>query len=146
MSRDPKQQLINYLAAHHKTVLATVNDHGNPVAHTVEYVNRGATIYFMTFKDTRKVKHIANNPAVAYTVDEDYADWSKIQGVQMEGRASMITAPEEAQTVQGLFIEKFPFLAQMPQKEGMLLFKVEPEKAMYIDNLIEWGYRDYLQF
>lgn len=146
MSRDAKQLFLEYLAKHHQMSLATVNNEGNPLSRTLHYVNKGSTIFFMTNTGTRKVENIKNNAHVSVTIDEIYSDWSIIQGIQMEGTASLVTDPDEGQAIQALYLQKYPHLAEMPPMPDLVPIKVEPQKAVFIDNTVKWGHRDEIQF
>lgn len=145
MSREAKQELTQYLNDHCKLVLATAGPAGT-LAHTVEYVADGTTVYFMTHGQSRKVQNITADPAVGYTVDEDYEDWSAIKGIQMQGKAAVVTDPAELKKGQGLLMQRFPQLAQMPALDGMVMVKVAPARALYIDNTVQYGYRDQVDF
>jgi len=85
-------------------------------------------------------------PRVAYTVDEDYEDWSKIQGIQMEGDAFILEGPENIGPVMGMFMKKFPKMASLPSDFEMGIIKVEPREAYFLNNLISFGNRDKISF
>ncbi|MFH1775411.1 MAG: pyridoxamine 5'-phosphate oxidase family protein [Chloroflexota bacterium] len=64
------QKLNDYLASRCHLTLATVTPEGKPLARTVTYCNDGAILYFRADKDSRKVRDILKNPAVAYTIND----------------------------------------------------------------------------
>lgn len=142
------KSIENYLKTHGLLTLATVSPEGFPMAHSVEYINEGNTIYFMSHKDTRKMVNIANNANVAYTVDEDYQDWSVIQGIQMMGKASFVENPEEVQRLMGVYVQKFPQVMNFPSEmaEAMRIVKVEPIHAKYIDNTKGMGHHEIVEY
>lgn len=137
-----KLKISEYLKKHKKMTLATVNSQNNPVAHTVEYVSEGADVYFATMKDTRKAMNIKQNANIAYTVDEDYKDWMKIQGVQMEGMASVVVEKDAINRIYGLYIEKFPFVVEFPQNPDLIFVKIEPLIAYFLDYEKGFTHRD----
>ncbi|NOY12507.1 MAG: pyridoxamine 5'-phosphate oxidase family protein [Deltaproteobacteria bacterium] len=139
---DIKLRISEYLKNHRKMTLATVNAQGNPLAHTVEYVSVGDDVYFATRKDTRKAENIRQNSHVAYTVDEDYADWMKIQGVQMEGEAFVVTDEAMIKQVYGLYIEKFPFVADFPPNPELIFVGIKPRVASFLDYEKGFAHRD----
>jgi general stress protein 26 len=141
-----KQQMIEYVASHQKMTLATVTPDGKPIARTVDYVTDGADIYFGTSKNSRKVRDIQNNPNVAYTVDEDYKDWSQIQGAQMQGKATIVTDEAELSRIGKLFIEKFPVLADMPMGPDLAIVKITPTEGFFLDYHKEFGHMDSVTF
>ena len=95
------KDVTNYLLEHKKMTLSTVTDDGQPIAHTVQYASSGNTVYFFTKPTQRKVVNIRANQRVAYAVDHDYDDWSKIQGVQMIGSARILEIGVTAAPVNG---------------------------------------------
>ena len=140
------QKIFNYLQSHNVLTLATVSPDGKPLAHTVVYVSEGATVYFGTYKDTRKAQNILKNPSVAYTVDEDYADWDKIQGVQMTGMAAMLTDQKELERIMKKYVEKFPQAADFPPDPDMVLIKIESLRGYFLDYTKGFGHRDEVVF
>src|SRR5512143_3560452 len=91
-----RQAISDYLRTHRKMTLATVTLDGRPLAHTVEYVSdEGPMVFFATKKTTRKAQNIMKNANVSFAVDEDYDDWMKIQGVQVEGRATILSQEKD---------------------------------------------------
>ena len=142
------QNIETYLKNHGLLTLATVSPEGLPMAHSVEYIHEGNTIYFISHQDTRKMANIANNPKVAYTVDEDYQDWTVIQGIQMMGEASFVQDPAEFKRLMGIYMQKFPQVKVFPQEmvEAMKLVKVEPVHAKYIDNTQGMGHHELIEY
>jgi len=128
--------------------LATVNEEGQPMAHSVEYVSDGTTIYFASHPQLRKMQNIGKNPKVAYTVDEDYQDWSQIQGIQMLGRASYVQDEKELKHVMEMYVQKFPQVSSYPPEfsQQLQLVKVEPVQARFIDNTKGMGHNETIDF
>jgi len=133
MTDDTKQKIEDYLKNHNWLNLGTVDSEGKPMVHTMGYVSEGATVYFGTSKQTHKADDMANNPNVAYTVDEDNVEVMKITGIQMQGKATLVTEMDEMQKVGGMMAEKFPFMKDMPQTPDSIMFKVEPIEGYYLD-------------
>ena len=79
-----KKTIIAYMEIHNTLSLATEKD-GAPHAATVFYVNTGFEIYFLSSPSTRHGEHLAHNPRVSATIDEDYSNWLLIKGIQLEG-------------------------------------------------------------
>jgi len=146
MSEESKQKISDYLKSHNKMTLATVAPDGRPQAHTVEYAPEGATVYFCTMRTTRKAMNIAKNPNVAYSVDEDYEDWMKIQGVQMEGRAKVLSDPQETQHAIDVYLKKFPQVASFPPNPDMVFVKIEPVAGFFLDYVKGFAHRDGVKF
>ena len=141
-----KEQISNYLTTHRKMTLATVSQEGSPMGHTVEYVSKGTVVFFATQKATRKVRNIMHNHKVAYTVDEDYDDWMAIQGVQMQGTASIVEDEDEAGDVFAMYVKKFPFVANFPPNPNLIFIKVVPQSAFFLDYKKGFTHRDAVTF
>ena len=140
-----KKKIEAYLATRPYMNLATIKSDGAPAAHTVGYANDGAVVYFMTHRDTRKLTHIKNNPKVAFTIDEDCLELPKIQGVQMEGTATVLSEKADIEKAGGLLGQKFGEM-EIPFMDEMVFVKVEPTEAYFIDNTQGFGHRDNVTY
>ena len=132
MSEETKKKIENYLAEHNVIRLATVRSDGKPAVASLPYVSDGADIYFPTIKTTQKAKNIAGNPKVAYTCDKNYEDWSQIQGIQMQGTASIISE-EELPKILDMLTEKYPQMNNLPENLDLVIFKVSPDEGYFLD-------------
>ncbi len=90
--------------------IATAEDE-TPWAAAVFYANDGFTLYFLSDPGSRHSKDIAGNPMVGVTVNEDYHDWRQIKGVQMEGKAELVSSEDETAKAVATYVEKYPFTA-----------------------------------
>jgi nitroimidazol reductase NimA-like FMN-containing flavoprotein (pyridoxamine 5'-phosphate oxidase superfamily) len=145
MSEEIKRRIGSYLAVHEVIRLATVASDGKPTVASLPYVNEGATIYFPTGRTTQKAVNIAGNPKVAYTCDEDYEDWWRIQGIQMQGTASVVSE-EELPRIMDMMIKKFPQLGNIPRDLDMAIYKVEPNEGFFLDSTKGFLHRDKVDF
>jgi nitroimidazol reductase NimA-like FMN-containing flavoprotein (pyridoxamine 5'-phosphate oxidase superfamily) len=141
-----KEKIAQYLSSHPYLRLATVTENCTPQVHTVGYISEESTVYFVTDKKSRKAENIFRNPAVAFTVDENYEDVMAIQGVQMEGNASLVTLGTEAIRLLDLMAKKFPGIESMPPNPDLVFFKIEPVKGFFLDNTIAFGHRDMVEY
>ena len=146
MERDVKKKMEEYLLSHYYVRLATLKSDGNPVVHTVGYASEGLTLYIMTDRPSRKAGNIMKNPHVAYAVDENYEDFSRIRGIQMEGKAAVVEERAEIEKAVGLLQKKFKQYATLPQDRDFVIIRVEPAAGYYLDNSVRFGYRDKITF
>lgn len=135
-----KKKVEDYLASHNLLSFATADEKGNPFVRSVEYVNDGADIYFLTDGKSTKVKHIRKNANIAFTVDEDLSDWSNIQGIQMRGEAVIVTDEKQKKRSMDMLMSKFPQFNEMPS-EGVdiCIIKIIPKTGIFIDNPSGFG-------
>ncbi len=111
-----RKTVLGYLDTHNTMTLATIRDNV-PWAATVFYANDGFILYFIS--DPKVCWHsqnIAENPHVAVAVDEDYSlknpdDWRKVKGVQLEGRAEIVSSETEIARAVETYVNKYPFVA-----------------------------------
>ena len=147
MNKEILKKIEEYLVDHEHLNLGTVTAEGKPMVHTLAYVSEGAAVYFITYKESRKARNMLNNPAVAYTVDQDvYEDWNKLRGIQAMGTAKLLEDQGDAKKASGMLMKKFPQMANLPPDPNMVIFKVEPTEIYYLDNAVSFGHRDLVEF
>ena len=141
-------QVHRYLRDHNVATLATSSS-GNLWAAAVFYVSDGYTLYFLSSPTSQHCLNLAVNPHVALTIQEDYADWLEIKGVQMEGVVSELSGTEE-ERARKLYGEKFPVVGMLAQAPAAIVkalakvrwYKVVPLSLYFIDNSAGLGHRD----
>ncbi len=142
------ERALAYLASHHVATLATSDDE-SPWASAVFYVNSGYELFFLSAPATRHCANLARNSRVAATVQEDYDDWPKIKGVQLEGTARELAGAEEA-AARKLYGEKYAIVGKLAQAPAFIVkalakvrwYKITPTRAYFIDNSVGFGHRD----
>ncbi len=142
---DARQNALNYLQAHQVMTLATIGEDGVWAA-AVFYVHRGFSLYFLSAGHTRHAQNIAMQPHIAATIQEDYKDWPKIQGIQLEGVVTQLEDEARAQCI-ALYQAKYPFLAGDDPQIKTAVSKVnwyclQPTHLYFIDNCKGLGHRD----
>lgn len=138
----------NYIRDHQVATLATNSGEG-PWAAAVFYVNDGYTLYYLSSPTSRHCQNLSQNPRVAVTIQEDYADWLKIKGIQIEGVVSEISGLEEGKA-RKLYGQKFPVIGKLAQAPAAIVkalakvrwYKVVPHRLYFIDNEVDLGHRD----
>jgi uncharacterized protein len=148
-----KQQVLSYLETHNTMTLGTcLGD--VPWAATVFYASDDLRLYFFSVPDSRHCQNLAANPRVAVTVQEDYHDWQKIKGIQLEGTAILVDSIIEKAKAMAVYARKYPEVIKLFTNPASGLFykaflKVKfycviPEKLFFIDNEQGFGKRQEL--
>ncbi|MBA3902274.1 MAG: pyridoxamine 5'-phosphate oxidase [Rhodocyclaceae bacterium] len=143
-----RERALDYLRGHHVMTLATHGSEG-PWAAAVFYVNDGFTLFCLSAPSSRHCMNLAHSPRISATIQEDYADWPQIKGVQLEGIASEISGEEEARA-RRLYGEKYPVVGKLAQAPAAIVkamakvrwYKIVPDRFFFIDNSAGFGHRD----
>lgn len=145
MSAEAKERALAYVAGHNVMTLATHGPEGVWAA-AVFYASEGFQLIFLSAGHTRHARNMAASPRVAATIQEDYADWSAIQGIQLEGAVRLLAGPERAAAV-ALYADKFQFLKQPVAAiekalAGVNWYRLTAERVYFVDNSRGFGHRD----
>ena len=98
--------ILNYLESHNALSLATVDD-DLPHAASVFYVNIGYDLFFISSPDSQHGRNLMTNSHVSATINEDYANWADIKGLQLKGRVEQIGGLTENKEIADDFKSKF---------------------------------------
>lgn len=145
---DAERQAQDYLVGHNVMTLATHGPEGLWAA-AVFYASDGFQLYFLSAGHTRHARNIAASPRVAATIQEDYADWTAIKGIQLEGAVRLL-AGREREGAMALYAEKFDFLKQpiaVVEKAlaGVNWYCLSPSRVYFVDNSRGFGHRDEIE-
>ena len=145
-----KQQILEYMESHNTMTLATCRD-DVPWAATVFYASDGLRLYFFSAPDSRHCQNLAANGRVAVTIQEDYRDWRKIKGIQLEGRVAAVDSLVEKGKAMAAYARKYPDVMKVfanPASGALYqaflkvrFYCVAPEKVFFIDNEQGFGKR-----
>jgi PPOX class probable F420-dependent enzyme len=119
--------------------LATADARGVPHVVPVCFAIAGRTFYITidqkpktTFTALKRLRNIAENPAVALVVDHYDEDWSLLGWVLLHGRAEIHTGGTEHQHAQALLQARYPQLERMDVARC-------PAIAVIIERTTSWG-------
>ncbi len=153
MDEQLQKDVLDYLASHNTLHLATIATDGQPMAATVFFANDGFNLYWLSDPKTRHSHNLAHEARAAVTVSEDYKDWRKIRGVQLEGRVRILTGVRERAKGMKVYLGKFPFVSQFVLPTGAMfkqfaaklgnikLYMLEGERLWFTDNEREFGFK-----
>jgi uncharacterized protein YhbP (UPF0306 family) len=150
-SNDPGQiaerrrQALAYLERHTVLSLATYGRQGVWAA-AVFYANDGFDLYFLSAGHTRHIQNLGHNSRAAATIQENYADWPTIQGIQLEGEVRLLSGAERASAID-MYRRKYAFLqdagpAIEAELEKVNWYCLTPDLLYFIDNSLGFGHRD----
>src|ERR1700736_5690797 len=95
--------ILDFLSQQQTLTLATASPSAVPRASTFMYVNDGPNIYFWSRATTMTARQSAQNPVVAFTIDEYTGDLNQTRGVQGIGECSVLLSGEQIARVADLF-------------------------------------------
>jgi len=120
--------------------LATANSSAVPHVVPVCYAISDSTLYITidekpkqtVGQPLKRLRNIAENPAVAVVVDRYDEDWTLLGWVMVRGRADILTGGAEHRDAQTLLGSRYP------QLKGMRIAHC-PVIAVRIDRVMSWG-------
>ncbi len=115
-------------------------------AAAVFYASEGFDLYFLSAGHTRHAQNIAATPHIAAAIQEDYADWAAIQGIQLAGDVAQLSGVARLKAI-AVYQAKFPFLSQAPTAiqaafEKVNWYRLRPYQLYFVDNSRGFGHRD----
>src|SRR5919109_1889086 len=130
---DVPPHVLDYLGEHNTLTLATASPAAVPHATTLVYANDGLAVYIWTRPDTTTARHLEQNPAVSFAIDEYTPDWREMKGIQGAGDGQVVLDASEVERVRGLFEQKFPPL-EGGLSSDVSFFRITPTQLQFIDN------------
>lgn len=153
MADELKQQVLSYLKTHNTMTLGTSSG-DVPWAATVFYASDNLRLYFFSAPESRHCQNLATNPHVAVTIQEDYHDWRKIKGIQLEGSVALVDSVAAKAKAMAIYAGKYPDVIRLFTNPASGLFYkaflkvkfycVAPQKLFFIDNEQGFGKRQEL--
>lgn len=120
--------------------LATADSHGAPHVVPVCFALAGGTLYVTidekpkrrTGPSLKRLRNIAENPAVAVVADRYDEDWARLGWVMLQGRADILSAGSEHARAQVLLRARYPQL-------GAMNIEALPVIAVRVERVVSWG-------
>jgi hypothetical protein len=148
--------ILNYLERHNAMSLATVEG-DLPHAASVFYVSRGYDLFFISSPDSRHGRNLMTSSHVSATINEDYANWGDIKGLQLKGQVEQIGSLADNNEIADEFTAKFSDVSdffkspdELPEAladkvRKVRFYKFRPSKIFYIDNSLSFGHRQEME-
>jgi PPOX class probable F420-dependent enzyme len=133
--RDPERQFLDRRRVAH---LATADAQGAPHVVPVCFALADAALYVTIDRKPKRgaplkrLRNIAENPAVAVVVDRYDEDWTQLGWVMLQGRAEILEAGAEHDRAQALLRARYPQLAAMDIADL-------PVIALRVARAVAWG-------
>ena len=127
-----------FLAGRRVGHLATADRQGNPHVVPVCFAVSGATLYVTVDEKPKRgaplkrIRNIAENPAVAVVVDRYDEDWTRLGWVMLRGAAEVLSSGTEHDEAQAALRRRYPQLAAM-RISGLAVI------AVRIRRVSSWG-------
>ena len=111
---------------------------------------------FISFRRPTRaiVRTWRQTPNIAVTVQEDYQDWRKIKGIQLEGKVALVDGLASKAKAIAIYARKYPAVIKLftDPTSGVYhkaflkvkFYRVAPERLFYIDNEQGFGKRQEL--
>ncbi|HEY2426146.1 MAG TPA: pyridoxamine 5'-phosphate oxidase family protein [Pseudolabrys sp.] len=152
MSAETAIRIATFLDANHVMSLATCGAEG-PHAASVFYVRDGLALLWVSDPKSRHSTELEANARIGATVAPDYFDYDDIRGVQISGRARVITDASERANARLILHARYPYLKQMSESRPALeeayqrveYYRLEPTRLVLIDNSRGFGHKDILE-
>ncbi len=112
--------------------LATVGPDGTPHVVPVCHVLHQGRMYFASDRTARKVRNLRARPRAAAVVDLYAEDWSRLAGVMVVGRVSLIDRGPRFRRIRRLLYQKYPqYPADAALEEGeAVIAELAPERVL----------------
>jgi PPOX class probable F420-dependent enzyme len=128
-----------FLSRHKVGHLATADRHGAPHVVPVCFAIEGEALYITIDEKPKRadvplkrLRNIAENPAVAVVVDRYDDDWTRLGWVMLRGRAEILIAGAEHARAQEMLRARYPQLNAMD-------IAALPVIALRIERVASWG-------
>ncbi|HJS39419.1 MAG TPA: pyridoxamine 5'-phosphate oxidase family protein [Burkholderiales bacterium] len=146
-----RARVLAYLRAHHVMTLAT-QDRTGPWAAAVFYASAGFKLYFLSSPASRHCRNLAASPAAAATIQEDYADWPQVKGVQLEGAVRELRGAR-CERARRLYAAKFPVVRRLAGAPAAIAaamdkvrwYELQAARLYFVDNSAGFGHRDEIR-
>lgn len=150
-----RSRIAAFLESHTTLTLATVGSDALPAAAAVFYAHDPElNLYFLSEPDTRHGQNLIANSHAAGTIQADGQDWRSIQGLQVQGEAFLLPAPQVLRAAT-LYGRKYTFVGSLLGGSGgpvslagplarARFWILRPAWFRLVDNTVSFGFKEEL--
>lgn len=138
-----RRQILELIRRANTAALATLREDGWPQTTTVAYANDDLVLFVATGADAQKVRNIRRDGRVSLAIEGGGLDWTRLQGLSIAARATVIESPSGRARAAQLLKRKFPSLVEAgdPEREpGWCFLRIEPVVVSLIDYAKGFGH------
>ncbi len=128
--------------------ISTTDVDGQPASAAVFFAyTQEAQIYFLSELHTQHIRNLQHSPVVAVELHPSVWDWREIRGLQLRGRAEIVTDRTKKRRAMQIYQERFSFVSGIrAQVLQAAIFAFTPEWARLVDNRRGFGFKQEWQF
>jgi uncharacterized protein YhbP (UPF0306 family) len=156
VSDETRGRVLTFLREHTTLALGTTGETGLPAVAAVFYaVDADLNLYFLTEERTEHGRNMLAHPQVAGAVYADGQDWRAIRGLQLKGRAQIVTGsalPLAIKTYAARYAFVAPLLAGQAGPAALTgplararFWVLRPAWFRLTDNTVRFGYKEELR-
>jgi len=150
---------VRRMLGEHNTLTVASGSGEAPWAATVFYASdEQLNLYFVSDERTRHGRDMSRNSSVALAINADPDNWDDVRGLQIGGRAYLVSAADRPAVI-ALYLAKFPSVKALYEKpknkdeqliaarlKQTAFWRVKPFYIRLIDNRRGFGFREELRF
>lgn len=138
------QAVLHLLNGQCTLSLATTADDGTPRVAPVFYLaDERLRLYWFSSGSSEHSRNLQRDASAAVTIHAQVQGWRDIRGVQMRGKASVVTDPGLRNTIIATYTERFHLDESFePVIARTKLWMFDPDWVRYLDNSKYFGYQD----
>jgi len=133
--------------------LATANENAAWAA-PVYYVFQQSAFYFFSGPNSRHIKESKESGQASGAISASVSTWREIRGIQMSGQVQEVTSGLAALHPIASYLKKYPFVKEFlafdqsfdleafSKRFKVGFYRFTPDLVYYLDNGIEFGFRE----
>ena len=136
------EEIADFLDGRHVMNIATNGHNGYPHLVAMWYAMIGKSPAFWTFGKSQKMMNLARDPRITALV-EDGEQYSELRGVEIQGKARIITDVEEIVDIAAKVAVRYNGPAAASE-QGMAFIRKQAEKRVGViidvENIVSWDH------